>query len=156
MEPIETLTILKDKDSDNDASFDSNNSKTSSNIEIPKENDDTSSESSKGPIHIDPNYEWLLKDLSLDDDRRVIDVTDLLNDQTDQNDIKKVEQETEETEETGTIEESKLSIQNDSHSHNEDETCITELYSKISKMTSDDDEKVNNGATCCLESEKVF
>ena len=113
-----------------------------------KESADSSSARSTPGIElkIDPHYSWILKDLNLNDKKRVIDVTDL---------IEKEENKKKEEDEEETIQEEKGQMLNNNNNNenqttevsNKNETSQDVLTSLIHDPSNDNNNKFNNDNT---------
>lgn len=112
---------------------------------------DSSSSSSSDRLRIDPDYKWLLKDLNLSNETRVIDVTDILDDNQVKNNI---------DEDSGLNKESEsvilykpnpenllshVSMNNTSKDQDNDQEIETlEIKNKLNQLNSEYENNVNN------------
>jgi hypothetical protein len=97
---------------------------------------ENSEEVNERRLKIDPNYKWLLKDLNLNNNKRVIDVTAIL-DENDCSKMSRIEDENSKEYENSELEEGE--ILKETHIDNDNDEYVEEEEQKQDYSTSDSD-----------------
>jgi hypothetical protein len=119
---------------------------------------ENSDEVSERRLKIDPNYKWLLKDLNLNNNKRVIDVTAIL-DENDNSKMSQIEDDNSKEYENSELEEGEIlketHIDNDNDEYDDDEEQKQEYNTSDSDNDSYDEQKKYMNENDEDESEKT-